>query len=142
MKSFLLSVLTVLALAPAVSSAQCDKIAESCSSELFPYQSDGQYYRTQIMAGEEAELKVMFYKGLFYRIIPCSGSDNKEKLHFKIIDMKGNVVFSNEKQPEVSYWDFSFGASGEYKVIAKYPTGSGCAAFVIGYDADKWEDDL
>ncbi|MCS7073735.1 MAG: hypothetical protein NZ108_04625 [Bacteroidia bacterium] len=141
MKSLLFSMLTVLLTAPAVSVAQCDKLAENCSSELFPYQSDGQYYRTQIVAGEEAQLKIMLYKGLYYRIVPCSGADNKEKLHFKIIDKQGNIVFSNEKQPEVTYWDFSFGASGEYKIVAKYPTGSGCAAFLIGYDADKWEDE-
>lgn len=123
--------------------AQCDEMADSCSTELFPFNSDGQYYRAQLFPGETAKVRVTLYEGMVYRVIPCGKSKTGEKLVFALYDKKGNLLFSNENSKVLeNYYDFSFGATSEYLIVAKYKSGSGCAAVLVGYQEEDKSGEL
>jgi hypothetical protein len=131
---------TLLAVAtPAL--AQCDEKADSCSAELFPFNSDGNYFRAQLFPGESAKLRITMYEGMVYRVIPCSGSKTGERLVFDLYDKKGNLLYSNlTAKPTETHWDFSFGATSEYTMVARYKKGGGCASIIVGYQEDDQDD--
>ena len=135
--SILALVTACLLFAPKQTYAQCDEVADSCSAELFPFNSDGQYYRAQLFAGETAKVRITLYDGMVYRIMPCGRSKTGERLDFTLYDKKGNKLFSTEdvkaKEP---YYDFSFGATTEYLIVAKFKSGDGCAAILVGYQEE------
>lgn len=130
---------------PLASRAQCDDIAESCEAVLVPYNSTGQYYRAELFPGEDARLKLTFYRGMLYRVVPCSGASG-QRLIISVYDRTGKLLYNNETRGGDAYVDLSFGATSDYTLVAKYAgDGSGCAAVVVGYrplDASVTDDDL
>ena len=146
MKRLIFSFFAILSLCVLheTSFAQCDEVADSCSIELFPFTFNGQYYRAQLLNGEEAKMEVTFYDGIYYRIIPCGASSEGSPLIFSIYDSKNNLLFSNQHSSDQtqSYWDFSFGATSSYKIVAKYAKGIGCAAILVGYQEEEDTNDL
>ena len=68
----ILIVLTVLALIPIYSNAQCKSFAKKvCKLELAPYIHDGNFNAAILTEGEDAELYKTFYAGQNYRIYIC-----------------------------------------------------------------------
>ncbi len=123
--------------------AQCDEVADSCSAELFPFNSDGQYYRAQLFAGETAKVRITLYDGMIYRIMPCGRSKTGERLDFTLYDKKGNKLFSTEDvKVKEAFYDFSFGATTEYLIVAKFKSGDGCAAVLVGYQEEGKADEV
>jgi hypothetical protein len=129
----------LLVVAPA-QGQQCDLAADSCSSVLFPFNSDGQYYRAQLFPGETARLKLTFYEGIVYRLIPCGRSKTGDPLIITLYDTKGNKLFTNEAQSGEPFFDFAFGATSDYTVVARFKKGSGCAALLVGFQDDEDDD--
>jgi hypothetical protein len=137
---FILTLLLSIGASQAYS--QCDEKSDSCSAELFPFNSDGNYFRAQLFPGESAKLRITMYAGMVYRIIPCSGSKTGEKLIFDLFDKKGNLLFSSaDAKGNTTHFDFSFGATSEYLVVARYKKGGGCASIIVGYQEED-ENDL
>lgn len=118
--------------------AQCDERASACFPHLKPFNSNGQYYRVQLVNNEKAKLRLVFNANLVYRIASCNQSSDGKPLNIKIYDTNGKVVFSNEADPGMQ-WDIQFGATSQYTIEASYPSGHGCAALLIGYlSKDKY----
>lgn len=136
----LLFAVLLLASAP-VAAQQCDEAADSCSALLFPFSSDGQYYRAQLFPGETARLKITFYEGIVYRLVPCGVSRAGDPLIITLYDRQGNKLFTNEGRTGESAFDFAFGATSDYTVVARFKKGAGCAAILVGFqDAEEEED--
>ena len=138
--SALLLALGLLA-APAARAQQCDEAADSCSAQLFPFSSDGQYYRAQLFPGETARLRITFYAGIIYRLVPCGVSRTGDPLLITLYDRQGNKLFTNEGRMGEGAFDFSFGATSDYTVVARFKKGAGCAAILVGFqDAEEEEE--
>lgn len=112
--------------------AQCDEKATSCLPKLKPFNSNGQYYRVQLVENEIGKIRLVFNSNLVYRIASCNQSNQGKSLIIKIFDMNGKQVFSNESDTK-NFWDIQFGATAQYTIQANYPAGSGCAALLVGY---------
>ncbi|GIV44379.1 MAG: hypothetical protein KatS3mg035_1502 [Bacteroidia bacterium] len=77
---------------------------------------------------------------MVYRIASCNQSNSGKALIIKIFDMNGKQVFTNESDTG-NFWDIQFGATAQYTIQASYPSGSGCAALLIGYmSKDKYSE--
>ena len=74
-----------------------------------------------------------FYEGMTYRVIPCGKSDKGDRLSFLVLDSRGLGVFNSATMEPRPYYDFSFGATGEYEIEARFLNGDGCAAIIVGY---------
>ncbi len=120
--------------------AQCDERANSCLPKLKPFNSNGQYYRVQLVENEVGKIRLVFNSNLVYRIASCNKSNDGKSLIIKIFDINGKQVFSNESDTS-NFWDIQFGATAQYTIQANYPSGSGCAALLVGYlPKDKYSE--
>lgn len=136
---FSLCLLFGLFVLPASGIAQCDAVADKCSVNLLDFLSDGQYYRAQVVEGEEAQLKITFFEGFTYRISACS--DSKEgQVQYEMFDGSNAKVFSSKDIPGEDYWDFQIGATDEFTIKASLTKGMGCIVFEIGYDDEMYLD--
>lgn len=126
------AMLMPLQMAQSQQNTPCDDLADNCAPLLFPYTYDGQYYRAQLFPGEAAQVKVTFYSGLVYRLVACNG-DNGQPLLVTLTDKKGNKLYDSSLEGAEPYWDFSFGASSEYIISARFKDGGGCATVLVGY---------
>ena len=120
--------------------AQCDERASACLPKLKPFNSNGQYYRVQLVDNEIGKIKLVFNSNLVYRIASCNKSNDGKSLIIKIFDSNGKQVFSNESDT-ANFWDLQFGATAQYTIQANYPSGNGCAALLVGYmSKDKYSE--
>lgn len=120
--------------------AQCDEAAATCELELLDYLTDGQYYRVQVVEGEEATLKLTFFEGFRYRIVACTEA-NGAKIKYEMFDGSMAKVFSNEDVPDGTGWDFEIGATDEFTIKASLASGElGCIIFEVGYDDEMFMD--
>lgn len=128
----------LLSLLVTVGYSQCAKVTDNCIQFIKPYQSEGQYYRAQLFPEEEAKLKVTFFSRMAYRIVPCGKSSTNSPLIFTIFDKNGVFIYTNKDEPNKTHYDFTFGATGPYQIRARYESGEGCAALLVGYlEEDK-----
>lgn len=132
--------IALLALLPFFATAQCDKVADACSVELLDFLTDGQYYRAQVIDGEEAQLKVTFFEGFTYRVVACTDNTGS-KINYKLYDGSGQMVFDNGDVPDGTGWDFEIGATDEFTIKASLSEGMGCIIFEIGYDDEMFLDE-
>lgn len=141
----LLLLLGLLA-SPLALRAQCDDAADACETILLPYNSTGQYYRAQLFPGEDARLRLTFYRGMLYRVVPCSGAEDGARLLISVYDKTGKLLYNNESRAGDAFVDLSFGATSDYVLVARYAgQASGCAAVLVGYrsqTAGTDDDDL
>ncbi len=124
--------LLLLAL-PNTSQAQCGNFTEKCETNLGEFNTDGGYYRSMLFEGEQAKLYMTFYEGMTYRIILCGESDKGDDLNFLVLDSRGVGVFNSAEMEPRPYYDFSFNATGDYEIEARFLSGDGCAAIIVGY---------
>lgn len=125
--------------------AQCTDNAELCELDLLPpFTSDGQFYRAELFPGETATLRITFYRGSVYRMIPCSGNAKGKPVVFTLRDSQGNELYSNQSTKDQLEWDFTFGATSNYTLTFQFanPNHEGCLAIVIGYKEQTAEDAL
>lgn len=114
--------------------AQCDTIASVCAKHIIsPYISDGQQYRSLLLADQTAEFHATFYGGGTYRIAACTGLKDGV-LIFSVFDEQRNLLFSNKEFKNSPYWDFKVNSTMD--VILEATLGgaqSGCAVVLIGF---------
>lgn len=132
----LLLLLALFALLPHASRAQCGDLAEQCGYDLLPpFNSDGQFYRVELYPGEVARLKLTFYAGVAYRLLPCCENPAKNPVVFTLYDRNGTELYSNQSTLDQRQWDFAFGATSQYTLTFRFakPESKGCIAIVVGY---------
>lgn len=66
--------------------------------------SDGQYYLQTLQKDEVKKTKITLMGGNIYRIAACA--ENTKQLQFSIVDVQGNVLYTNTKFEYAPYWDF------------------------------------
>ena len=135
-----LIILTILALVPFYSNAQCKSFAKKvCKLELTPYIHDGNFNAAVLTEGEDAELYKTFYANQNYRIYIC-GSDALPEIEFQVLDVNRNVLYDNRKNDYSRLWDFKLQSSQQLIISLRVKNSeeesdeliSGCVAIMFG----------
>jgi len=123
------------------SSAQdCEQIAKDCNAYLNGksgnplFVSDGQVY-TAFLDREQAEFKTTLYGGSTYRIAASAGSD-EDYVIFSVMDLEGNLLFTNRDHKNAPYWDFKVKKSIPVIIVTELDLDlkvTGCAVLLIGF---------
>jgi len=123
-----------------VFSQNCEQIVKDCADYLegkkgkTRFISDGQVY-TVFLNREKAEFKTTLYGGFTYRIAASAG-DKEDYVVFTIIDLDGNILFTNRDYKNSPYWDFKVPKSIPVVITAELDLDlkvSGCAVMLIGF---------
>lgn len=126
-------------------SAQCKKFTKSeCKPLLKPYIYNGQLNSAVLSEGDFAELILTFYSNQEYRIVVCAEKE-LNNIVFKLSDLNGNEIFSNEDHNFVNHWDFSTNTTQQLRVEVSVPETSkekekiraGCVSILVGFMDNK-----
>lgn len=118
----------------------CEQIAKDCSAYLEgkkgqqKFISDGQVY-TAFLDREKAEFKTTLYGGSTYRVAASAGRKD-DYVVFTVLDMKGNILFSNRDHKNAPYWDFKVPKTIQVIIETELDRDlkiSGCAVMLIGF---------
>lgn len=119
---------------PSQTFAQCDIVAEDCSVDLFPFISDGQFYRVDLSKGEDADLKLTFLGGSSYRLVVCGEQTTESDIEFSLYSSENEKIFTNQGMPDIYSWDFKTKFTDNYRLNIKLNSGYGCVIILVGYD--------
>ena len=121
-------------------SQNCEQIVKDCEDYLVGkkgktrFISDGQVY-TAFLDREKAEFKTTLYGGSTYRIAVSAGS-KEDYVVFTIIDLDGNILFTNRNHKNSPYWDFNVPRTIPVTITTELDLDlkvSGCAVMLIGF---------
>lgn len=119
-------------------SQDCETLIKVCENILKgkdkKFVSDGQVY-TAFLDREKAEFKTTFYGGTTYRIAATAGNEDNFVI-FTVKDMDGNVLFTNRKFKNTSYWDFKVPRTIPVIIETELDLDkkiTGCAVMMIGF---------
>ena len=142
----------VLLLLPAglldsAASAQCKFSTRHCNLNMEGYKSNGQFSFAALSAGEVAELSLIFYRGLDYKVLIC-GEKKMGELEVKIVSSNDDVLFDNTEHEMVQDWDFTMTGTQRLKLEVKVTgyafdgdkTKDGCVNVMIGHRDSQLED--
>jgi len=116
----------------------CDALVKECEKILKgkkgDFVSDGQVY-TALLDRQKAEFKTTFFGGSIYRIACTAGTDDAYVI-FTVKDLDGNVLFTNKKYKNSSYWDFTVPKTIPVVIETELDLDkrvTGCAIMMIGF---------
>lgn len=121
--------------------AQCKKFTkENCLPSLAPFTYNGQLNSAILSDGDVAELLLTFHEGQKYRINVCHQEILGDIL-FKVFDTKKNLLFENDPNSDVSYWDFISNSTQqliiEVTILEPQPKDevlkTGCVSILVGF---------
>jgi len=111
--------------------SQIDKTMLQCEKYLVPpFVSDGQEYKALLNEDEIAEFNVTLYGGSVYRIIACSGNQDKE-LIFSVYDVEKNLLYTNRDFQNSAYWDFDIKNTVNLTIEAEFADKDGSSGFAV-----------
>ena len=140
LRSFALLCFTVFLTTNLIAQQDCEQIAKDCSAYLNgsdgspDFVSDGQVY-TAFLDREQAEFKTTLYGGSKYRIAASAGSE-EDYVIFSVLDLEGNLLFTNRDHKNSPYWDFEVPNSIPVVVVTELDLDlkvTGCAVLLIGF---------
>jgi len=113
---------------------------KSCMPELAPFISNGQYNGATLFEGETANIVQTFYSGQKYRLFVCVHEILGDGVYFKVLDLEGNELFTNQESRE-AYWDFQVVSTQQLSIQIIIPEGesslgikqSGCVSVLVGF---------
>jgi hypothetical protein len=116
----------------------CDALVKECEKILKgkkgDFVSDGQVY-TALLDRQKAEFKTTFFGGSTYRIACTAGTDDAFVI-FTVKDLDGNILFTNKKYKNSSYWDFKVAKTIPVVIETELDLDkkvTGCAIMMIGF---------
>lgn len=116
----------------------CDALVKECEKILKgktgDFVSDGQVY-TALLDRQKAEFKTTFFGGSTYRIACTAGTDDAYVI-FTVKDLDGNILFTNNKYKNSSYWDFKVPKTLPVVIETELDLDkkvTGCAIMMIGF---------
>ncbi len=121
--------------------SQCKSFTkEYCKPKLHPYIYNGQLNSAVLNQGDVAELMLTFYSNQDYRIVVCA-TEELGPVRFRLLDLNGQVLFTNEDHNFIEYWDFRTRATHQLMVEVSVPESegeekllkSGCVSILIGF---------
>lgn len=134
MRIFLICIISIFSLGSAL--AQCDEAASVCEQYLPDgFISDGQSYRALLIDDETAEFRTTFFSGTTYRLAACGGEEARNII-FRVLDVKRNLLFTNEDYDLNPYWNFKAKSTQDVLIEARLrePEGSGCAVLLVSFE--------
>jgi hypothetical protein len=140
MNNLLTATLLIFLSSFVASSQKCEQIAKECADYLegkngkTRFISDGQVYAA-FLDREKAEFKTTLYGGSTYRIAASAGN-KQDYVIFTIIDLDGNILFTNKDYKNSPYWDFKVNRSIPVVITTELDLDlkvSGCAVMLIGF---------
>lgn len=133
----------VIAVAPITNAQEmCAGTAKMCASHIVPpFVSDGQTYRSFILAGQDAEFHATFFAGTTYRIAAGTGETEGNLIYsvYAYDPTTGDrpMIFTSAQHNNAPYWDFKVNATVEVAIVASlnpaYNKESGCAVVLVGF---------
>lgn len=120
--------------------AQCKTfVKKDCIPDLDPFVHNGQVNTTTLMAGEKAEVQLVFFQGLEYRIMICS-QEVLGSVNFRLLDSQRKEVFNSKNHNEAKTWDFKAGTTQNFIIEVETSESStshgmvehGCVSVLIG----------
>lgn len=138
-----LLIIGVTAVAPITNAQEmCAGTAQMCAAHIAPpFVSDGQVYRSFILAGQEAEFHATFFAGTTYRIAAGAG-ETDGNITYSVYAYDPNttdkpMIFTSAQHNNSPYWDFKVNATVEVAIVATlnpaYNKESGCAVVLVGF---------
>jgi hypothetical protein len=140
MKNIFIASMFIFSVSFGTFAQKCEQIAKDCSNYLegksgkTRFISDGQYY-TAFLDREKAEFKTTLYGGSTYRIAASAGS-KEDYVIFSVIDLDGNILFSNRDYKNSPYWDFKVPRTIPVVISTELDLDlkvTGCAVMLIGF---------
>ncbi len=140
MKNILIAIVLVFSAIFSLNAQNCEQIAKDCADYLegkkgkTRFISDGQVY-TAFLDREKAEFKTTLYGGSTYRIAASAG-DKEDYVIFTVIDLDGNILFTNREHKNSPYWDFKVPRTIPVVITTELDLDlkvSGCAVMLIGF---------
>ena len=139
MKKFLILFIAVIGMTSATyAQTTCEALVKECEKILKgkkgDFVSDGQVY-TALLDRQKAEFTTTFYGGTTYRIACTAGTDDAYVI-FTVKDADGNVLFTNRKYKNSSYWDFKVPTTIPVTIETELDLDkkvTGCAIMMIGF---------
>lgn len=136
-KILLLSILTFLFLN---SFSQClDFTTKTVVPKLGDFLLTGKYHSLKLAEGDEILILKTLNKGLIYRFV-VMGEKTISKPQFIILDWNNKVIFDNEENNFVDYFDYKCKLTERIKIVIKVPelstnthkVSEGCVSLVMG----------
>lgn len=91
-------------------------LTETCETYMTDgFKSDGQFYQHTLNKGEVIESKIALMSGNTYRVAVCGATS--KKIEFTLVDIEGNVLFTNSDFDYAPYWDFEITHTIECKLM-------------------------
>jgi len=127
--------------------AQCKFSTKHCNLNMEGYKSNGQFSFAALSAGEVAELSLIFYRGLDYKLVIC-GERKMGDLEIKIVSSNDEVLFDNTEHEMIQDWDFTMTGTQRLRLEVKVTgyafdgdkTKDGCVNVMIGHRNTELED--
>lgn len=113
-----------------VAQAQCNVNKRTCELGGDGYKSNGQFSFVSLSPGEIAELSLVFYRGLDYKIVLCKERKLVD-LEFKIVSQNEEVLFDNRDYEMIQDWTFTMTGTQRLRLEVKVPG--------YAFDGDKTE---
>ncbi len=119
--------------------SQCRAFAKQGKSGLGEFVHDGAYNALMLSSGQNAQLHKTFYSGQKYRIL-IAAQNTIQQVKFEVLDLNGNVLYSNTNNNYSLVWDFSVENSQTFIISLTIPKNnqaveSGCVATVFGFQS-------
>ena len=121
--------------------AQCKGFTKkACIPGLAPFIHNGQMNSTILLAGEKAELQMIFYSGQDYRLMVCAQAILGD-VSFRLLDKNKKVVFNSKEEDYVQFWDFNVVSTQQFSIEVDVPQSSsstqlvenGCVSVLVGF---------
>lgn len=120
---------------------QCKSFTKkNCIPALAPFIHNGQMNSTLLLAGEKAELQMIFYSGQDYRLMVCAQPILGD-VSFRMLDKNKREVFNSREQDFAQYWDFKVVSTQQFFIEVDVPSSSaktqlienGCVSVLVGF---------
>jgi hypothetical protein len=140
MKNIIIAFILVISASFSLTAQNCEQIAKNCAEYLegkkgkTRFISDGQVY-TAFLDREKAEFKTTLYGGSTYRIAASAG-DKEDYVVFSVMDLDGNILFTNRDHKNSPYWDFKVPRTIPVVITTELDLDlkvTGCAVMLIGF---------
>ena len=120
---------------------QCKGFTKNkCIPVLAPFIHNGQMNSTTLLAGEKAELQMIFYSGQDYRLMVCAQPILGD-VSFRLMDKNKKEVFNSKDQDYVQFWDFNVVSTQQFFIEVDVPASTsktqlvenGCVSILVGF---------
>ncbi len=121
--------------------AQCLDFVKSKGFEILDTEKfvpEGRFDAIVLSEGDNLSVYKTFFRGKTYRIVVTT-EETIGQVHFQIKTMQGQVIYDNNDNPSVKFWDYTSDKNQNLMVYVDLlppknsKVNSGCVAVILGY---------